>query len=81
MTIPPVVETWASQAARKAAFEAAVRQDVADSNERTKLMLAPRPPVMREITVQANRPPILLIGILILGYLLVTAKGGAKDWE
>jgi len=81
MTIPPVVNTWASEAVRKAAFQQAIRQDEADSNERTKLMLAPRPPVMREITVQGNRFPVVLIGVLILGYLLVTAKGGTHDWE
>lgn len=81
MTVPPVVMTWASEAARKAAFEQAVRQEQADSDAATKALLAPRPPVMKEITVQGNRMPYIVFGVLVLGYLLVTATGGTKDWE
>jgi hypothetical protein len=86
MSDPLDVGTFASDADRRAAFEAAAAQQEALDNANLQpvwdSMVAPKVPVMREISVKANRPsPLFLIGILIVGYLLVTAKGGTYDWE
>lgn len=82
MTAPLIVGTWASEAARKAAFQQAVRDEQAAQDTATREMLAPKPPVMQEITVQARKfPPYILIGVLLLGYWLVTSKDASLDWE
>lgn len=82
----PIIGTFETDAERRAAFEEAARQADLDSTaplrETWDILTQPKPPVMREISVQARKfPPVLLIGILIVGYLLVTGKGRSMDWE
>lgn len=86
MTDPMEIGTFASEAERRAAFDAAVAQQQALDNEKLQpvwdSMVGPKPPVMTEINIQARKfPPYLLIGILLVGYLLFTGKGRSFDWE